>query len=82
MKSVRSARIRYRHVNQAERWNVLDLVNVDGVYAAAIPSEYTRSEFALEYYFEVSDSTGVEWMYPGLNKTLSNQPYFAVCKRT
>ena len=80
--SVRSVRLRYRRVNQAERWNVLDLDGENGIYAAAIPSEYTRSEFALEYYFELSDAKGVEWMYPGFNKTLSNQPYFTVCKRT
>jgi len=79
---VRSVRLRYRRVNQAERWNVLDLDGENGIYAAAIPSEYTRSEFALEYYFELSDAKGVEWMYPGFNKTLSNQPYFTVCKRT
>ena len=78
MRSVRSVRLRYRRVNQAERWNVLDLVDEDDVYAAAIPSEYTRSDFALEYYFELSDARGVERMYPGFNKTLSNQPYFAV----
>jgi hypothetical protein len=82
IKSVRSVRLRYRRVNQAERWNVLDLDGENGVYAAAIPSEYTRSEFPLEYYFELSDARGVEWMYPGFNKNLSNQPYFAVCKRT
>ena len=81
IKSVRSVRLRYRQVNQAERWNVLDLAGENGVYAAAIPPEYTRSEFALEYYFELADAMGAEWMYPGFNKALSNQPYFAVCKR-
>jgi len=65
----------------AERWNVLDLAGENGVYGAAIPPEYTRSEFALEYYFELADAMGGEWMYPGFNKALSNQPYFAVCKR-
>jgi hypothetical protein len=80
-KSLRSVRLQYRHANQAERWNVLDLLAENGVYAAAIPPEYTRSEFGLEYYFELSDDRGVEWMYPGFNQTLSNQPYFAICKR-
>lgn len=81
IKSVRSVRLRYRRVNQAERWNVLDLDGENGVYAAAIPSEYTSSQFAVEYYFELADARGMEWMYPGFNETLSNQPYFAVCKR-
>jgi hypothetical protein len=81
IKSVRSVRLCYRHVNQAERWNVLDLTGEDGTYAASIPPEYTRSEFGLEYYFELADPQGVKWMYPGFDKALSNQPYFAVCKR-
>ncbi len=81
IKSVHSVRLRYRHVNQAERWNVLDLDGENGVYAAAIPQEYTQSDFALEYYFELADATGAKWMYPGFNNALSNQPYFAVCKR-
>jgi hypothetical protein len=78
---VRSVRLRYRHVNQAERWNVLDLNGENGAYAAEIPPEYTRSEFGLEYYFELADAGGVKWMYPGFDKALSNQPYFALCNR-
>jgi hypothetical protein len=74
-------RLRYRHVSQAERWNALDASREDGAYTAAIPAEYTQSKFALEYYFELEGNTGVEWMYPGFSKTLSNQPYFAVCER-
>jgi hypothetical protein len=81
IKAVRSVRLRYRHVSQAERWNALDASREDGAYTAAIPAEYTQSKFALEYYFELEGSTGVEWMYPGFSKTLSNQPYFAVCER-
>ena len=78
---VRSVRLRYRHVDQAERWKALDADEKDGAFAAVIPAEYTQSKFALEYYFELDGGRGVEWMYPGFNKTLSNQPYFAVCKR-
>ncbi len=81
IKSVHSVRLRYRHVNQAERWKVLDLNGEDGTYAATIPPEYTRSEFGLEYYFELADAGGVKWMYPGFDKALSNQPYFAIVQR-
>jgi hypothetical protein len=80
--AVRSVRLRYRHVNQAERWKTLDASGENGAYTAAIPAEYTQSRFALEYYFELEGGTGVEWMYPGFNKTLSNQPYFTVCQKT
>jgi hypothetical protein len=82
IQAVRSVRLRYRHVSQAERWNTLDASREDGAYTAAIPAEYTQSKFALEYYFELEGGTGVKWMYPGFSKTLSNQPYFAVCKRS
>jgi hypothetical protein len=78
---VKSVRLRYRHVNQAERWNALRANGEGSTYTAAIPAEYTHSDFALEYYFELEDGRGVSWMYPGFDKTLSNQPYFTVHKR-
>ncbi|MDE3199617.1 MAG: hypothetical protein KGN79_01750, partial [Acidobacteriota bacterium] len=78
---VDSVRLRYRHVNQAERWNAAD-THMDGErFMAEIPAEYTQSEYALEYYFEL-ERGGRAWMYPGFDETLSNQPYFAVWKRT
>jgi hypothetical protein len=78
---VHSVRLLYRHVDQAERWNAMDASAANGAYTAAIPAEYTQSEFALEYYFELEDGRGLAWMYPGLDKTLSNQPYFAISTR-
>lgn len=53
----------------------------NGRYTGAIPAEYTMSVYPLEYYFELSNGTDV-WPYPGFEKTFSNQPYFAVYKRT
>ncbi len=77
----KSMRLYYRHVNQAERWVSQEMSNRNGRYAGAIPAEYTNFLYSLQYYFELSDGT-VAWMYPGFNKTLSNQPYFAIHKRT
>lgn len=79
--AVRAVRLCYRHVNQAERWRAEDATGGNGVYAAAIPAAYTQSPFPLEYYFEVEDALGARSIQPGFNKTLSNQPYFAVNKR-
>ncbi|HEY1800897.1 MAG TPA: hypothetical protein VGG46_08185 [Terriglobales bacterium] len=79
--AVRSVRLRYRHVNQAERWGTLDAVGNDGIYAMSIPADYTESPYALEYYFELGDEMGKAWLHPGFDKTLSSQPYFAVSKR-
>jgi hypothetical protein len=77
----KSVRLYYRHVDQAERWISQEMSNQNGRYAAAIPADYTMSIYALQYYFELCDAT-LAWMYPGFEKTLSNQPYFAVYKRT
>ena len=74
-------RLYYRHVDQAERWTSVEMSHQNGHYAGAIPAEYTMSEFALQYYFGADDGKGRAWLYPGFNKTLSNQPYFAVYKR-
>lgn len=78
---VRAVRLLYRHVNQAERWKTIDANGANGVYFAAIPAQYTESPYPLEYYFELKDRSGGAWIYPGFNKALSNQPYFAISKR-
>ncbi|MGO9438277.1 MAG: twin-arginine translocation signal domain-containing protein [Terracidiphilus sp.] len=72
----------YRHVNQAERWTSIAMSGQNGRFSGAIPGEYTNSEYPLEYYFELKDQRGSAWLHPGFNKTLSNQPYFAVYKRS
>ncbi|MDE3187391.1 MAG: twin-arginine translocation signal domain-containing protein [Acidobacteriota bacterium] len=76
--SVRAVRLRYRHVNQAERWKAADATGAGNAYTAEIPAAYTGSAYPLEYYFELESQSGAAWMFPGLNRTLSNQPYFAV----
>lgn len=76
-----AVRMFFRHVDQAERWASIAMHADPGQYTAVIPAECTKSDFGLQYYFEIEDAKGVAWMYPGFNKTLSNQPYFAVCKR-
>ena len=76
-----SVRLMYRHVNQAERWNSVETSSGAGRNTGTIPAEYTDSEYPLEYYFVLEDGKGAAWMFPGFNRTLSNQPYFAVYKR-
>jgi hypothetical protein len=82
IQAVRAVRLHYRHVDQAERWTAAEASGGNGTYSGLIPAEYTRSEFALEYYFELEDARGKVRMYPGFNETLSNQPYFAVYRRS
>lgn len=76
-----SAKLYYRHVNQGERWLSCDMQRSGNDFRASIPDEYTNSRFSLQYYFEVRYSGGAS-LYPGLNATLSNQPYFALTKAT
>ncbi len=68
-----SVQLRYRRVNQSERFQSVEM-QAGALYRAAIPAAYTQSPFPVQYYFEL-DSAAV---YPGFNETLSNQPYFVI----
>jgi hypothetical protein len=76
-----AARLYYRHVDQAERWVSAEMAAAGAVYTAAIPGEYTQSPFPLEYYFELMRGSEAAWLFPAFNRTLSNQPYYAVSMR-
>ncbi len=73
----KSARLYYRHTNQAQAWNTLEMTQ-DAVdrFSAEIPGSYTDSPYALIFYFELNRSMDRPAMYPGLNSLLGNQPYF------
>ena len=75
-------RLFYRHVDQAERWMSIEADSANNRYTASITGDYTQSDFPLQYYFVLEDEKSSAWMYPGFNKTLSNQPYFAIAKRS
>jgi hypothetical protein len=74
-------RLFYRHVDQAERWTSAEMNHEGGRYIGTIPAEYTQSEYPLQYYFELQDGKSAAWMYPGFNKTFSDQPYFAISRK-
>ncbi len=71
-------RLHYRHVDQAENYQVVAMEQKGTQFTASIPAAYTQTEFPLEYFFEVSDSTNVAGIYPGFAPDLTNQPYFVV----
>jgi hypothetical protein len=77
-----AARLYYRHVDQAERWVSIDMQRSGGSYKASIPGDYTQSPFPLQYYFELQRENQSAWLYPPFNATLSNQPYYAIWKRS
>ncbi len=70
-----AVRLHYRHVNQAELWRAEEMKWRDNRFAAVIPADYTQSPYPLQYYFELRDGDAA-WLYPGLQPTLANQPYF------
>ena len=73
-----SVRLHYRVVNHAERWQSAPMQSNGRSWRAEIPAEYTRSPFALQYYFEVKISPASAALYPGLGRERTDQPYFVV----
>ncbi len=80
--AVASARLFYRRVNQAERWKAADMERDGHGFQAAIPADYTKSPFALEYYFELRRDAATAWLHPGFAANLGNQPYFVVMAKS
>jgi hypothetical protein len=72
-----SVSLRYRQVNQAERYKSLEMRFNGANHEAAIPASYTDSVFPIQYYFELRTDQRA-CLYPGFNADLSNQPYFVV----
>jgi hypothetical protein len=73
-----AARLYYRHVNQAERYESVAMQLVGKSFRATIPAAYTNSPYPLQYYFELKESPEAACLYPGFNAGLTNQPYFLV----
>lgn len=75
-KTIGSARLYYRHVNHAERYETVEMQQSGKSFQATIPAEYTNSQYPLQYYFELKEGSDKAWLYPGFNADLANQPYF------
>jgi hypothetical protein len=73
-----AVKLRYRRVNQAERWQSLDMRLEGSTFRAGIPGDYTDSPFPLEYYFELRRAQASPGLYPGFNEVFANQPYFVL----
>jgi hypothetical protein len=71
-------RLRYRHVNQAETWQMVAMEPAEKKYRAVIPVAYTDSPFPLQYHFQIRAETGMTRLYPGLHPGWHGQPYFVV----
>ena len=76
--SLQSARLHYRHVNQAERWQSTIMDRKGQAYVSAIPGAYTDSPYPLQYYFELKLAPDRAWLYPGFPSDRAGQPYFVL----
>jgi hypothetical protein len=75
-------RLHYRHVHQAEEYRVAAMQAHEGGWRAAVPGDYTRSPFPLQYSFELRDGPGRATLFPGFAPDLCNQPYFVIRQAT
>jgi hypothetical protein len=67
----------YRHVNQAERFERVEMRRrQDGPYQATIPAAYTNAPYPLQYYFVLHERPDTVHLFPGLGSELMRQPYF------
>jgi hypothetical protein len=78
--TVTDAILWYRHVNHGERWLSTPMQRAASSHTAAIPAAYTDSPYPLQYYFELRTDASAT-LHPPFNRTLSNQPYYAIYKR-
>jgi hypothetical protein len=73
-----SVRLHYRHLNQAESYEVVKMTADGDRFRATIPGAYTDSKYPLVYFFEVRRGPLQAWLVPGLDTTLANRPYYVV----
>ena len=67
-------KLHYRRVNQAERWQSVDMAVKDGAARAEIPAAYTDSPFHLQYVVTAAGDSGLG-ILPGFTEDLANLPY-------
>ena len=77
-RKIASAWLHYRHVNQAERYESVQMAAEGSGYGAEIPAAYTVSDYPLQYYFELRENARSAWLHPGLGADLLQQPYFVL----
>ncbi len=77
-KKLAMVRLYYRHVNQAERWESVEMAAAASRWRATIPGAYTAGAYPIEYYFELRESPARATLHPGFGASRANQPYFVV----
>jgi hypothetical protein len=76
--SISGVNLRYRRVNQAEAWQMVQMMKSAGEYRTTLAAEFTESPFPLQYHFQIRTRSGGAWLYPGLERRWNGQPYYVV----
>jgi hypothetical protein len=71
---VTSARLQYRHLNQAETYQAADMDRRGASWQAAVPAAYARTRYPVQYYFELRSARGIA-LWPGFAADFLGQPY-------
>jgi hypothetical protein len=79
-KNIKSVLLYYRHVNHAERFKTIEMKKDGKSFRAEIQGNYTKTQYPIQYYFELRDKPDNAWLYPGLTAKLTQQPYFVIRK--
>ena len=72
-----SVRLYYRHVDQAERYQAVEMGGEAAKFTATIAGSYTSTKYPVQYYFELRQGKAA-WLYPGLGPSLLDQPYYVI----
>lgn len=70
--------LQYRHVNQVEAYESVEMLLSGDTFTGKIPGAYTQSRFPVMYFFVARDADSNETLFPGLGPNLCHQPYFVV----
>ena len=75
---IESVWLYYRHVNHAERYETVKMQLSGKSFQATIPAGYTKSQYPIQYYFELKEGPQKACFFPDFTAGLTNQPYFVV----
>ena len=74
--------LHYRHANQGETYRTVNMNEAGGRFSATIDDGYTKSPYALMYFFSLHEQSGDAWLSPGMEVgdevRLATQPYHVV----
>jgi hypothetical protein len=74
----KAVRLHYRHVNQSEKYNIVEMKAEGKSCRGAIPGGFTDSAYPVMYFFEAVNDAGAGTFLPGINEVMDNQPYYVI----